>query len=324
MRLILPVARKSSPAKSFPRSFRRFFIWANLILWGAIGGWYLLQTPERKAEVSRLVGNCFDGRKQVSAFDVAWDIWQLYYSKDYVAAAGAGGAEHFYGGQPLLARAGATHGVRVLSNRGFVTGYSDTLGNPVWTAYRVRDGKFGETPPRPDEFKVDTRTVARVEPSDYSRSGFDRGHMAPNHAIALHHGREAQEETFLMSNVSPQKHALNAGPWKQLEQRIAANFPARFGEVWVLAGPVFGENPPRLKRRVAVPEAFYMIVLDEHEGRVRALAFLFPQDAAAEAEPARYLTTIDEIERRTGLDFFGLLPDEAENALEGRVAGRVW
>ncbi|MFT3868242.1 MAG: DNA/RNA non-specific endonuclease [Nibricoccus sp.] len=315
---------KSSPAKSQPRSFRRFFLVANLVVWGVIGGWYVCQTPARQAEVSRLVGNCFDSRKHVSAFDVAWDLWQLYYSKDYVAAVAEGKDGSFYGGQPQLVRTTATHGLRVLSNHGFTNGYSDELGNPVWTAYRVRDGKLEELPPRPEEFTTDARTVARVESNDYARSGYDRGHMAPNYAIALHYGREAQEETFRLSNICPQKHALNAGPWKELEQRIATNYPARFGEVWVLVGPIFGDRPVRLKRRIAVPEAFYMIIIDENEGRVRAEAFIFPQDTPAEIESGRYLTSIDEIERRTGLDFLNQLPAEAQNALEARVVSRVW
>ena len=324
-RLNFCVARKSSRT-SLPGSLRRtkaFFI-ANLVLWGVIGGWYVFQPPARQAEVSRLVGNCFDSRKQVTAFDVAWDLWQLYYSKDYVSVTGAEKDTQIYGGLPVLTRTISTHSLRVLSNKGFITGYSDELGDPVWTAYQVRDGKFGEPPPRPDEFTVDSRTVARIEPEDYARSGYDRGHMAPNYVIAVHYGREAQEETFRMSNICPQKHALNDGPWKQLEHRIAANYPARFGEVWVLVGPVLGEHPSRLKRHVAVPDAFYMIVIDENEGRVRAEAFLFPQDTPVDADPGRYLTTIDEIERRTGFDFLGQLPDEAENDLESRVASRVW
>lgn len=320
------MARKSSLGNSLPRSLQRTkaFVVANLILWGVIGGWYLFQPPARQAEVSRLVANCLDSRKQVTAFDAAWDLWQLYYSNDYVSGTAAGKLAHLYGGVPEMARTGSVGGLRVLANVGFQTGYSDALGEPLWTAYHLREGKLGEAPPRPEEFTMDPRTVARIEPEDYARSGYDRGHMAPNHAIALYYGRQAQEETFRMSNICPQKHALNAGVWKQLEQRIAVNYPARFGEVWVFVGPVLGEKPARLKRRVAVPEAFYMIVIDENEERVRTEAFLIPQDAPAEAEPGRYLTSIDEIERRVGLDFFAQLPDESENALEARVAGRVW
>ena len=127
-----------------------------------------------------------------------------------------------------------------------------------------------------------------------------------------------------MSNICPQRHALNAGPWKQLEQRIATNYAGRFGEVWVLAGPVFGAHPEKLRKRVAIPEAFYMIIVDESDGRVRAEAFLFPQETPASAPLDNYLASIDEIERRTGLDFLSELPDPAENALEARRVERAW
>lgn len=318
------MARKSPSSRNASRSFRRTkaFVIANIVLWGAVGGWYLFQPPVRQTEVARLVGNALDGRKQITAFDVAWDLWQLHYSKDYVTAVAPGDTTHVYGGAPQT-RLGATP-ARVLTNRGYVAGYSDELGNPLWVAYRVRDIEPVAAPARPDNFSVDRRTVARVEPDFYARSGYDRGHLAPNHAIATRYGPQAQEETFLMSNIIPQKHALNAGPWKQLEQRIAAGYAGRFGEVWVLAGPVFGARPDKLRGRVAVPESCYMIIVDESEGRVRAAAFLFPQDVAEGTELGEFLSSIDDIERRTGLDFLSELPDPAETALEARTLERVW
>jgi len=94
--------------------------------------------------------------------------------------------------------------------------------------------------------------------------------------------------------------------------------------VWVIAGPVFGERPEKLRRRVAVPEACYMIIVDESEARVRAAAFLFPQDTPADASLGNHLVSIDEIERRTGLDFLSELSDPAETALEARPLERVW
>lgn len=321
------MARKSSARSRVPGALRRTraFVLANVVLWGAIGGWYLFQPRERQEEVARLVGNAFDGRKQVTAFDVAWDLWQLYASKDYVVAIAPGDRTHLYGGAPrVLPRLGDLGPVRVLANTGYVAGYSDALGNPLWAAYRVADAEPVTAPPRPDEFVVDMRTAARIDPGDYARSGYDRGHLAPNHAIATRYGRQAQVETFLMSNITPQKHALNAGLWKQLEQRIATSYPARFGEIWVIAGPVFGVRPEKLRRRVAVPEAFYMIVVDESGGRVRTAAFLFSQETPATAPLEDYLTSVDEIERRTGLDFLHELPDAAEEELEVRRAERAW
>jgi endonuclease G len=127
-----------------------------------------------------------------------------------------------------------------------------------------------------------------------------------------------------MSNIIPQKHALNAGLWKQLEQRLATSYPARFGEVWVIAGPVFGPKPEKLRRRVAVPDACYMITVDESDGRVRVTAFLFPQDTPEGARLDDFLVSIDELEHRTGLDFLHELPDPAEDTLEARRAERAW
>lgn len=314
------MARRSARS-SIPRSFRRTkaFVVANVLVWAAIGVWFLVQPAERQADVARLVRNAFDARKEVTAFDVAWDLWQFHASDDFAPGVAGGDRTHLYGGAPL-----ARESVRVLVNTGYVVGYSEALGLPLWAAYRAADGDFGETPPRPDSFVVDARTSARIDPADYTRSGYDRGHLAPNHAIALRHGRRGQEETFLMSNIVPQRHALNAGAWQALERRVAANYPGRFGEVWVIAGPVLGERPPRLRGRVAVPEAFFMIILDESAGRVRAQAFLFPQDTPGDAAPAAHLTSIDEIERRTGLDVLHELADDAEAALESRRGSRVW
>jgi endonuclease G len=177
---------------------------------------------------------------------------------------------------------------------------------------------------RPGKFEVDRRTEARVAPDEYSGSGYDRGHLAPNFGIATRYGREAQRETFLMSNITPQRHALNAGLWRELELKIATNYPARYEEVWVLTGPVFGAGAASLRGRVRIPEAFFLIVIDEHEGRLRTLAFIVPQDAPAGAEPGRFLTSIAEIQRRTGLDFLVELEDAAEREVEGRRARRVW
>jgi endonuclease G len=315
------MARRPASRSAVPNSFRRTraFVVANLLVWAGIGVWYFVQPPERQADVRRLVDNAFDSRKDVTAFDVAWDLWQIYASEDFVGGLAPGDRAHTYAGAPV-----GSQPVRVLVNTGYVVGYSDALGLPLWAAYRAQDGDFGDAPPRPDAFTVDRRTAARIESSDYTRSGYDRGHMAPNFAIALRHGRSGQEETFLMSNIAPQRHALNAGPWEALERRIARNYPARFGEVWVIAGPVLGEKPERLRGRVAVPEAFFMVIVDESEGRVRAQAFLLPQEAPEDAAPAGYLTTVDEIERRTGLDLLRDLADEVEAALESRRAARVW
>lgn len=297
--------------------------WFNALLLAVIGGWFAVQPEARQAEVAKLVGNYFEKNKRIGLPDVAMDIYRLYYGADFVTAVAAGDRTHVYGGSPLAR--GFAQPIRVLANRGYTAGYSDALASPVWAAYRVPDvDKLTEPAARPENFETDLRTAARVSPEDYTNSGYDRGHLAPNYAIATRYGAEAQRETFLMSNIAPQRRALNAGVWKRMEMKIATSYPGRFGEVWVVAGPVFGTKPAKLPNGTAVPEGFFKIVIDESDGRVRAQAFIFPQETEAGAEAGRFAVSIDEIERRTGLDFLHELPDEAEEALEGRRVERVW
>lgn len=314
-----------------PRGAAKWLFGLNLAVAAVLGGWYVAQPETRQRDVRRLVENAFERDKRVSVLDVAWDVWQLYYADSATGRVAPGDKAIVYGGVPRrisgngAAASGGVGEVRVLTNRGYVVGYSDALGNPLWAAYRVGDlPRIPSTPERPDKFEVDRRTAARVAAADYAGSGYDRGHMAPNFAIVTRYGVEAQRETFLMSNITPQKHALNAGLWRALEMKIATSYPARYGEVWVFAGPIFGAKPQKLRGGVHVPEAFFLIVVDENEGKLRTLAFVVPQDVPAEAAAERYVTTIDEIEQRTGLDFLSELEDEAERAVEMARAGRVW
>lgn len=310
---------------SLPRGAVKFFFLLNLAVAGLLGGWFVFQPAARQREVRRLVENAFEHHKRVSALDVAWDVWQLYYADSATGRIAAGDKSIVYGGTPRPGPGPNAPSFRTLMNKGYAVGYSDALGNPVWAAYHVRDLARIPTPAaRPEKFETDKRTAARVAAEDYANSGYDRGHMAPNYAIATRFGTAAQRETFLMSNITPQLHALNAGLWKELEMKIATSYPARYEEVWVLTGPVFGAAPKKIRGGVAVPEAFFLIVIDENEGRLRTLAFLVPQDAPHDADPERYLTRIEEIQRRTGLDFLSELDDAAEKQVEALRATRVW
>lgn len=314
---------RARPGFRLPRA--RWFIYVNLAVALALGGWYFAQPARRQQEVRQLVSAAFARDKNVSPVDVAWDVWQLYYASASAGHIITGDKTFVYGGAPRAAATSHAAFLRVLVNEGYVVGYDDARGNPAWAAYRMRDlTTIPRTPPRPDSFEIDRRTVARISPDTYTGSGYDRGHLAPNYAIATRYGPAAQQETFLMSNITPQRHALNAGLWKTLEQKIATNYPARYGEVWVFAGPIFGDRPRLLRSGVQIPEAFFLIVVDEHEGKLRTLSLIVPQDAPAGGDAEAYVTTIDEIELRTELDFLHELDDPAEREVEQLHASRVW
>ena len=178
---------------------------------------------------------------------------------------------------------------------------------------------------RPDSFEMDRRTRARVDHYDYSNSGYDRGHMAPNYAIDRVFGEAAQQETFLMSNIVPQKPELNQGPWKDLEQTIANRYLRDYQQVWVMTGPIYREPIQRLPTGVAIPAAFFKIIVDVVEPTgVRAIGVILPQAAHESDKMSSYLVTIDAIEAATGMDFLSLLDDGAEAALEADLPKRLW
>jgi endonuclease G len=303
----------------------RWILGFNLLVALLLGGWFLAQPDERRHDVGRLVTNAIHRDKKVSAIDVAWDVWQLYYADSATATIASGDKALVYGGAPRLSGLATGTPLRVLTNSGYAVGYYEAKGNPAWVAYRIRDQVTIPKPAeRPEQFEIDRRTMARISPDDYTGSGYDRGHLAPNYAIATRFGPAAQKETFLMSNITPQRHALNDGLWKELEMKIATSYPARYGEIWVFAGPVFGAGSHQLRGGVFVPDAFYMIIIDEQERQLRTLSVILPQAASALEGWSNYVTTIGEIERRTRLDFLHELDDAAEKQIEQQHASRLW
>jgi endonuclease G len=211
----------------------------------------------------------------------------------------------------------------ILESTGFIVGYDDDRNNPAWVSYRIFEMATLDSGQRPRRFKEDPRTLSKVTHEAYTRSGFDRGHMAPNYAIATRYGREAQFETFLMSNIVPQSPELNQGPWRKLEEMISG-YAQKYDEVWVVTGPLYDDRPEYIGPEVEVPDGFFKIVVDETPSGLRVLAFNFPQDVQRRDNPARFLTTVDAIEELSGLDFFSELPDDVEERVEGVRGARLW
>ncbi|RTR03790.1 DNA/RNA non-specific endonuclease [Halomonas nitroreducens] len=215
---------------------------------------------------------------------------------------------------------------RVLRNDGYLVGWSDVRVGPLWVSYRLAaagDARIGERP----GFRRDWRTLWPVTPDSYLGSGYDRGHLAPNYAIAAVHGRGAQRDTFLMSNMVPQRPSLNRRLWQRLEEVVIDRFVPRVGALQVIAGPVFA---PRFQEGalhrvglVEVPVAFYKILVVPG-ARPRALAFVMPQEVSGDEPLDRFVVSIDRVEALTGLDFFPRLPVAAAEALEGRVDTSGW
>ena len=185
----------------------------------------------------------------------------------------------------------------------------------IWVAYITKYPFAYDTAKRPSEFITDYR-VNSPEHSDYTRSGYDRGHMAPNYAIGRTYGPEAQRETFYMTNIIPQRPNVNRDQWRDLEQFIANDLAARYGTVLVFTGPLISEDMPKLKNRVSVPSAMWMVItVRRGSGEYITAGFIIPQQAKNK-DFRTYLVPVDKVEELTGLNFFPKLPDNQQHILE--------
>ncbi|MBF0500057.1 MAG: DNA/RNA non-specific endonuclease, partial [Candidatus Riflebacteria bacterium] len=213
-----------------------------------------------------------------------------------------------------------------LRNKAYAVGYSELRHDPLWVSYRLGHVDKAEILPRPSRFESDRRTKNIVYPQDYTKTGFDRGHMAPNSEIAVRYGQEAQEETFLMSNIVPQRPNLNRKVWEHLE-RLEDKYANAFGRVFVMDGPIFNPNAKRENlgnSEVEIPDKCYKIIVDAENGTCRMLAYMIPEDVIGIESPDEFLTSVDAIEAATSLDFFPALPSRTQDAIEAQVATASW
>lgn len=229
-------------------------------------------------------------------------------------------------GLPKVAnRSKAPSDIRVLKRQGYWVGFSPSLGYPVWTAYAVPVKKILEYPPERPPFEKDDDVSRSPEPDFYLRSGYDRGHMAPNYVIATRYGRSAQKETFLMTNIAPQKPELNRGPWKDLEKIVADDLSEIGDTLWVIVCAIPERGAKTLKKgRVAIPQGFAMIISSVHAGKLRTLALYMPQDVTGSKSIRYYFRSVREVEAMCGLNFFDDLPAKDQDLLEMPEANRFW
>ncbi|CAH9018482.1 DNA/RNA non-specific endonuclease [Candidatus Nitrosacidococcus sp. I8] len=219
---------------------------------------------------------------------------------------------------------------RIFRNHGYIVGYSDLRGNPLWVSYLLKP--VPENTPsykRPPRFSSDWRNFYLTGHDSYTGSGYDRGHMAPNYAISHIYGQIGQLDTFKITNITPQTKNLNEKLWERLEEVGINHFTKQFGEVWVFTGPIFGDNPQRLKSSflIQIPESFYKIYLvpPKEKGEIpKVLAFIMPQKVRGNEPLDHYLVSIDHVEEKTGFDFFHKLDDQIEQKLEAEVDSNPW
>ena len=186
---------------------------------------------------------------------------------------------------------------------------------PQWVAWELTKKETKGKEGRTNKFLPDPDVRgAKAYTGDYTKSGYDRGHMAP--AADMKWSKQAMKESFYMSNICPQNPNLNRGDWNDLEEK-SRQWAKKYGAVYIACGPIYDTKRPKRigNNKVAVPHAFYKVILINDKKNPQAIGFIFP-NSAGHKPLKKYIVTVDSVEKRTNIDFFPALPDEVENRIE--------
>ncbi|HWR01699.1 MAG TPA: DNA/RNA non-specific endonuclease, partial [Chlorobaculum sp.] len=212
-------------------------------------------------------------------------------------------SQYLNGVEPVILNANLSAKTRVLCYDNFAVMHSGISRTPLWSAEHltrssltsarqlVRHNKFHyEDQLPPDE---------RAELKDYSRSGFDRGHMAPSADMPT---EKAQQQCFTLANMVPQNPDNNRHLWEGIESAVR-HLAIKTGELYVISGPLFsGSDLKRLKSRVLVPTHLFKVVFDpvKNIGAV----YLVKNEEGEEWQ----VVSISKLENMVGINFFPKLP----------------
>lgn len=227
------------------------------------------------------------------------------------------------------------------SKRNFTIRYNIESHFPEWVAYPMHSDYFKTGGTRTDDWKFDPQIDEALQPNLYKSmgNGYDRGHMIPS--AARNRARKMNEQTFFYTNMTCQDNDLNGGVWTRLEERVRTWAGSGGDTLYVVTGAVlrradigteqiaytYSRNDPA-RLSMAVPNYYYKALLrrtasDNYKG----IAFWFDHVKTAAAD--RPLSeddaiSLQELERRTGLEFFPQMPANVANTIKPYCRPGEW
>ncbi len=210
----------------------------------------------------------------------------------------------------------------ITEHQHFILSYNEPYEQAEWVAYVLKKEHLTYDDRKRPYFIEDPKVRTKsADWRNYKGSGYDRGHLCP--AGDRRFSNQAYNETFYTSNISPQKNDFNSGIWNRLEMQVR-QWCKKYGDIHVITGGVLEKGLPGIgDEDVAVPKAFYKIIIKGKGTDSRLLAFLFPHQESN--RPLQdFLLPIDALEQKTGIDFFHKMPKGWQQRMESKVVKTGW
>ena len=210
----------------------------------------------------------------------------------------------------------------IVSHSFYTLSYSEEHEQAEWVYYKLNTRQLNSAVVRKDNFKLDTKVrTSSAQLYDYKGSGYDRGHLAPAGDMA--YNQTSMNESFYMSNMTPQNPSFNRGIWKMIEKQFR-DWSYQYGQLVIVTGPVLeGENYGSIgSNKVTIPKWYYKVAIDPNNYQ-RNIAILIENKSSSESIKS-FVVTIDYLEEFSGLDFFHALSDKVEESFESSKHINLW
>ncbi|CAN5781371.1 hypothetical protein BH24ACI1_BH24ACI1_29030 [soil metagenome] len=214
----------------------------------------------------------------------------------------------------------------LMVNKAYALSYNNTKGTANWVAWRISENDFGVAE-RQNNFRPDPnlpKTFTRITPTDYTGSGFDKGHLCPSADRSS--SPEANSQTFYMTNMIPQTPDLNRNVWNDFETYSRDLVKKGKIDLYVIAG-CYGEKG-KLKKKITVPTNCWKVAVAVPQGadfsvineNTHVIAVDMPNAPnLGKTDWRKFRTTVRAIEQRTNLNLLSNLPQNLQDALETRL-----
>lgn len=208
----------------------------------------------------------------------------------------------------------------VYRKRTYTLSYSEEHEQAEWIAYILKASDIKEVDFKRPYFEIDNNILTGAAHwKNYKKSGYNKGHLCP--AGDRRSNFKDYEETFLTSNITPQKYDFNAGIWNRLEQKVRY-WVKKQESIYVVTGGVLTDDLETIGfENVAVPKYFYKVLLSKDHKKM--IGFLLPHQDSKKPLYS-FIKPVDEIEKMTGVDFFPSLEDDLESKLESDTNYDNW
>ncbi|MGB8510791.1 MAG: DNA/RNA non-specific endonuclease, partial [Pyrinomonadaceae bacterium] len=253
--------------------------------------------------------------------------FRFFISPEAVTQAPPSASEHLTMGNPTNATSDTNIPTNYLMIKPqYALSYHRDRGTPIWTSWHLDPTWLGSAP-RQNDFRNDTTLPAgwyQVLGTDYSGSGYDRGHMTPSADRTS--TIPDNSATFLMTNMIPQLPANNQGPWASMENYLRTLVTAG-NELYIISGGT-GNQGTIANGHVTVPTQTWKVVIVIPQGTddvsrvntaTRTIAVILPNSGSINADWKTYRVSVDQVEGLTGFDFFSNVPANIQSVIEATV-----